>query len=108
MLEPLLPKLGEMARTHQTLFAMHASRAREYKIRGMPDAVIAEEVANAQREHGYYNTLVTLKRLIETSHNVLDTSGTIATWNTEAQALLAAMPERERQSLEAQALASAQ
>lgn len=96
--DTLVPRLTQMARRHQTLFALHADNARRFAMLGQPgDAAEAEE--KATRERRYYTNIVQLKQLLEGSRITLDQSAGVIQYNAEVAALLGEMPSTLQQDL---------
>lgn len=89
--DTLIPRLTQMARTHKTLFVLHADNARQFAMLGKLQES-AEAEAKAQREERDYKNVVQLKQLLETSRITLDTATGLLQWNAEVGALLNEMP----------------
>jgi len=96
--DTLIPRLTQLARQHQTLFALHTDNARRFAALGQQGEA-AEAEQKAQREKRYYAGLVQLKRLLEQSQLVLDSAAGVITWNDEVAALLKEMPRSLQQDL---------
>jgi hypothetical protein len=89
--DTLMPRLVELARTHKTRYVLHSDNAQRFAMLG--DVRESQDAAGkAQQEQHYYNNVVELKRLLEDSRIVLDTTTGLITWNAEVGALLTGMP----------------
>lgn len=90
--DTLIPRLTELARTHKTLYGVHAHSAERFTMLGQVREA-AEAADKAEREHRYYQNVAQLKRLLEDSRLVLDGATGLIAWNAEVGALLAEMPK---------------